>query len=113
MRIDFELTVVVLVAKVTGQLKTSFQSPQAGPNQPLELWCSTAGRFAAYNQDAYYGDQLRERRQQDKMVHPDARNERMTLVGSVWGAPDYAPSEYVELGRSSTVLRQLPLDEGR
>jgi len=54
MRVDFELTVVVLAAKATGKLKTFLQSPHAGPNQPLELWCSTGGRLAAFNQDAYY-----------------------------------------------------------
>jgi len=46
------------------------------------------------------------------MIHPDARNERMNLVGDVWGAPDYHPSDYVELARSSSVIRQMPVDEG-
>jgi hypothetical protein len=85
----------------TGETRVVFESSRSDPDRASELWRETAtGDYFLYHPDEYYDDKLRWNRNTDNMRSPG--NNRLQLIGVVWGALTYDKSVVI-LGRTQLI----------
>ena len=85
--------------------------PYAG-DQKIDWWASDDGQHhAIYRQEAYYDDQLRERRNRGNMICPQNKQQRLVFIGYIVGHIDMAPGTYFEVLRNRFSLTNVAEDE--
>jgi hypothetical protein len=112
MLVKLNLEIVIVASKLSGEIQTYLLSPIGGGHQAAELWrARNSGAYAIYHQDAYYNNELMERRKTGTMRHPRHRNDQMVLIGLVWGAPTWSPDESWVIARVPLVISDVAIDE--
>ncbi len=98
--------------KSSHEIKVFYLSEIADANCPLEWWLSDDGQHSAlFHQDAYYDESLRNRRQQNMMICPQDKTQRLHLIGQIHQQIDLEPTSFVELFRNRIILPSTSVDE--
>jgi hypothetical protein len=96
---------VVLIDRSTGECTVRFESPLCSSNSAGELWWEVnSTHHVLYQQEEFYDEALRNRRNTNNMISPRDSRHRLSLVGSVWGIGTHAKDKYIEAARSAILL---------
>lgn len=98
--IDPPIETVVLINRSSGENRLIFESPLCSPNHAAELWWEVnSSHYVLFQQDEYYDDTLRNRRNADNMLSPRDPHIRLVYVASVWGLGSFDGTQWLQISR--------------
>jgi len=109
--LPIDIDLVEVFVRTSASVKVFHLCDLADANCPLEWWISKDGKHhALYNQEAYYDDTLRKRRESGNMICPQDKKQRLALVGHIARQIDLEPESFVELFRCRFRLESVCID---
>ncbi len=109
---DVKIEVVILFNQETCEHEVHYLSDIAPNYGAIELWRGVkSGKYALFNQDAYYNETLLKRHNSGNMLSPWQPKERLIEIASVWRSYSWNPSDYIEICRTTLELNDVPIDE--
>jgi hypothetical protein len=98
---QIKILVYVFAHKETTETIVVYISDCAGGNQSAELWCGkNTGRCFVFHQDAFYDEELRNRRRDNNMISTTVPKERLVHIGDIWGSLPIQEKDYFLVSKS-------------